>query len=53
MKKKSLLITILVLIAVLCLTFSACQETTVDKLQNDYGVTVEGGKILDKDYKGE
>lgn len=48
MKKKSLLITILVLIAVLCLTFSACQETTVDKLQNDYGVTVEGG-VFDKD----
>ena len=48
MKKKSLLITILVLIAVLCLMFSACQETTVDKLQNDYGVTVEGG-VFDKD----
>ena len=48
MKKKSSLTILLILIVVLSSTLVACQETTVEQLQNDHGVTVEGG-VFDKD----
>lgn len=45
MKKKSLLVTILLLIAIFALSLTACdiKPNTLESLKNDYGIVIQGG----------